>query len=72
MVDVAKVSMFRMPVGTFRWDGNRDAALFEYAPEFIGKGIEPAPLMMPIRQGRGKYELETISPAIFCRTYHYI
>ncbi len=52
MVDVAKVSMFGMPVGTFRWDGNRDAALFEYAPEFIGKGIEPAPLMMPVRQGR--------------------
>lgn len=52
MVDVAKVNMFGMPVGTFRWDGSRDVALFEYAPEFIGKGIEPAPLMMPVRQGR--------------------
>lgn len=52
MVDVAKVNMFGMPVGTFRWDGSHDVALFEYAPEFIGKGIEPAPLMMPVRQGR--------------------
>ncbi len=52
MVDVAKVSMFGRPVGTFRWDANRDVALFEYAPEFIGRGIEPAPLMMPVRPGR--------------------
>lgn len=52
MVDVAKVNMFGMPIGTFRWDSSRDVALFEYAPEFIGKGIEPAPLMMPVRQGR--------------------
>lgn len=52
MVDVAKVNMFGMSVGTFRWDDSRDVALFEYSPEFIGKGIEPAPLMMPLRQGR--------------------
>lgn len=52
MVDVAKVSMFGMPVGTFRWDASREIALFEYAPEFIGRGIEPAPLMMPVRPGR--------------------
>ncbi len=52
MVDVAKVNMFGMLVGTFRWDSSRDVALFEYAPEYIGKGFEPAPLMMPVRQGR--------------------
>ena len=52
MVDVARVNMFGMPVGTFRWDSNRNTALFEYTPDFIGKGIEPAPLMMPVQQGR--------------------
>lgn len=52
MVDVARVNMFGMPVGTFRWDSNRNVALFEYASDFIGRGIEPAPLMMPVRQGR--------------------
>jgi len=51
MVDVAKVNMFGMLVGTFRWDSSRDVALFEYASKYIGKGLEPAPLMMPVRQG---------------------
>ncbi len=27
-----------------------DVALFEYDKEFVGKKIEPSPLMMPVRQ----------------------
>ena len=30
MVDVAKVSMFGFPVGTFRWDDQYDVVRFEY------------------------------------------
>lgn len=41
MVDVAKVNMFGMPVGTFRWDSSRDVALFEYAPELQHEHIAP-------------------------------
>ena len=52
MVDVAKVSMFGMPVGTFRWDDRYGIVQFEYDPGFVGKGLEPAPLMMPVREGR--------------------
>lgn len=52
MVDVAKVKMFGMPVGTFMWDSNYNAARFEYDGSFIGRGIEPSPIMMPVRQGR--------------------
>lgn len=52
MVDVAKARMFGMDVGTFRWDSAYDVTRFEYSTEFIGKGIEPSPLMMPVRQGR--------------------
>ena len=52
MVEVARVNMFGMPVGTFRWDSSRKTALFEYVPGFIDRGIEPSPLMMPVRQGR--------------------
>lgn len=52
MVDVAKVSMFGLNVGTFRWDNRRDVALFEYDDNFVSKNIEPSPLMMPVRQGR--------------------
>lgn len=52
MVDVAKVKMFGMNVGTVRWDSSYEVARFEYDVQFAGKGIEPSPLMMPVQQGR--------------------
>ena len=52
MVDVAKVIMYGDTVGTFRWDSMYDVARFEYDSQFIGKGIEPSPLKMPVQQGR--------------------
>lgn len=52
MVDVAKVKMFDMNVGTVRWDSSYEVARFEYDAQFAGKGIEPSPLMMPVQQGR--------------------
>lgn len=52
MVDVAKVKMFGMNVGTVRWDSPYEVARFEYDAQFAGKGIEPSPLMMPVQQGR--------------------
>ena len=52
MVDVAMASMFGFPVGTFRWDERYGIVLFEYDKSFIGRGIEPSPLMMPVHEGR--------------------
>ena len=52
MVDVAKVNMFGLPVGTFRWDEQYQIVRFEYDRSFIGRGLEPSPLMMPVREGR--------------------
>lgn len=52
MVDVAKVKMFGMDVGAFRWDDRYHVARFEYDAGFINKGIEPSPLMMPVQHGR--------------------
>jgi len=52
MVDVAKVNMFGLPVGTFRWDDRYGIAQFEYDLDFAGRGLEPSPLMMPVRPGR--------------------
>ena len=52
MGDVAKVKMFGLPVGTFRWDYRYDVVQFEYDKSFIGRGIEPSPIMMPVRSGR--------------------
>lgn len=52
MVDVAKVNMFGLPVGTVRWDDLYDVARFEYDSRFVGRGLEPSPLTMPVREGR--------------------
>ena len=52
MVDVAKVNMYGHPVGTFSWDGRYETVRFEYDRGFIGWGLEPSPLMMPVREGR--------------------
>ena len=51
MVDVARVKMFGMNIGTFKWDDTYDMARFEYDEHFVGKGLEPSPLMMPVKQG---------------------
>ncbi|WP_301749054.1 HipA N-terminal domain-containing protein, partial [uncultured Duncaniella sp.] len=52
MVDIAKVKLYGNDLGTFRWDERYAVAQFEYAPGFVGRGIEPAPIMMPVREGR--------------------
>ena len=52
MVDVAKVKLFGMDMGTFQWDESYNVARFEYDHEFAKKGIEPSPIMMPVQQGR--------------------
>ena len=52
MVDVAKVKMFGYPMGVFRWDSRYDIVQFEYDKNFIERGIEPSPLMMPVQSGR--------------------
>lgn len=52
MVDIARVNLYGQTIGTFRWDHNRDIALFEYADKFIGSGLEPSPILMPVAPGR--------------------
>ena len=52
MVDVAKVNIFGIPAGIFNWDDRYGVARFEYDQSFMGRGIEPSPLMMPVQEGR--------------------
>ena len=52
MVDVARVNLFGRPMGTFRWEERYQVAQFEYDRSFVGRGLEPSPLMMPVREGR--------------------
>ena len=52
MVDVARVNLYGQPIGSVRWDQRYEVAQFEYNPDFVRQGIEPSPLMMPVREGR--------------------
>ncbi len=52
MVSLCRVTMYGMPVGIVRWDESRELAQFEYDRDFAERGIEPSPLMMPVRPGR--------------------
>lgn len=65
MVDVAKARMFGLNVGTFRWDNKYNLVRFEYDDDFVNRGIEPSPIMMPVQRGRiysfGNLNAETFS-----------
>lgn len=48
MVEVAEVKIWGEFVGAVRWDAQQNLAYFEYAPKFLSKGWELAPLKMPL------------------------
>lgn len=52
MVNIAKVRLYGQDLGTLRWNDRYGVAQFEYTENFIGQDIEPAPLTMPVREGR--------------------
>ncbi|MBU1338475.1 MAG: type II toxin-antitoxin system HipA family toxin [Acidobacteria bacterium] len=51
-VQAATVFLWGEEVGAVAWDEDRGLASFEYAPGFVKKGIEPAPLTMPLADAR--------------------
>ncbi len=52
MVDTARINLYGKTIGVVQWDAKRHIAYFQYSPDFIGCGVEPAPLMMPVEAGR--------------------
>lgn len=52
MVDVARVRMFGQTVGTISMSPQYGVTRFEYDPAFARSGIQPSPLLMPVREGR--------------------
>ena len=50
-MSLAEVTLWGETVGAVSWNDERGLASFEYAPEFIAGGIEPAPLVMPLAGG---------------------
>lgn len=52
MVDIARVNLYGNVLGTLRWDNNRQLSFFEYADSFVGSGLEPSPILMPVKARR--------------------
>jgi len=52
--NVVMVKLWGMPVGYLSWDRKADAAVFEYEPGFLNKGLDLAPLTMSIHSPRSK------------------
>ncbi|MBL4687002.1 MAG: HipA N-terminal domain-containing protein [Nannocystaceae bacterium] len=46
----ASVMLWGRRIGAVSWDEPRALAVFQYDPEFVGAGIEVAPLKMPVRE----------------------
>lgn len=54
MENIIDVKIWDLHIGSLVWDKSRDAAVFEYSKEFIGSGLEIAPLTMPLRSATGQ------------------
>lgn len=47
-MSIAEVRLWGRAIGAVTWDEDTQLANFEYQPEFIGSGIEIAPITMPL------------------------
>ncbi len=59
----AKIILWDKTIGAVHWDETRELGVFEYAGDFIGSGIEVAPIMMPVRTG--VYDFPALSKDTF-------
>ncbi len=49
---VLKVNIWGNLVGSLFWDAEKGMAIFEYNGDFINKGLDVSPLLMPLQRGR--------------------
>lgn len=52
MIQTAYVNIWNQRVGAVAWDEQNGTASFEYAPEFVQKGLELSPITMPAEASR--------------------
>ena len=50
MLDTIRVTLWGDTIGALTWHPRSGFAEFQYAPEFAASGLQPSPLMMPVRQ----------------------
>lgn len=51
-VDIAEIVLWGRNIGAVAWDESRQLGRLEYSERFLRSGIQPAPLMMPLRPGK--------------------
>jgi serine/threonine-protein kinase HipA len=51
MTTVAEVRLWGSRIGAVSLEDGADAAVFAYEPSFVGSGVQPAPIMMPLGPG---------------------
>ena len=59
----ARVLLWGSMIGAVTWLEDREVGVFQYAPDFLGSGIQLAPLMMPLREF--PYEFPTLARNTF-------
>ena len=59
----ARVMLWGRRIGAVSWDETRSLGVFQYDPEFVGAGIEVAPLKMPAREA--SYEFPALRKETF-------
>ena len=59
----ASVMLWGRRIGAVSWDEARALGVFQYDPEFVGAGIEIAPLKMPVREA--PYEFPALRKETF-------
>ncbi|HOP08364.1 MAG TPA: type II toxin-antitoxin system HipA family toxin [candidate division Zixibacteria bacterium] len=68
MVDVAEVKIWGDRVGAVLWDESKRLAAFEYDPAFLKKGLDLAPIKMPLpeaQSGRRIYSFPELNYETF-------
>lgn len=59
----ARVILWGSVIGAVTWLEDREIGVFQYAPEFLGSGIQLSPLMMPL--GEFPYEFPAFARNTF-------
>ncbi|MGL5017004.1 MAG: type II toxin-antitoxin system HipA family toxin [Luteolibacter sp.] len=59
----ASIELYETAIGAVTWDPERELGLFEYAPGFVGSGIEVSPVMLPL--GTGRFSFPNLSRETF-------
>ncbi|KAF0192803.1 MAG: hypothetical protein FD165_573 [Gammaproteobacteria bacterium] len=67
-VDTAIVKLWGDTVGAVSWLADRGYGIFEYAPDFLRKGLDVSPIHMSLddaRKGDGKFSFPALNKATF-------